>query len=209
MDNVNWQMDTNPRSRDPIMITAGADYLTQKTGTDGKLRWYDPWLDIYESTADDDDIIACRTAGPYQGRTVMAVVRDIRITNFPNTGRWIIHICKSALIEQPYRSGVPQTTINLLSPVRNMMYMAPQLRQKLLSGAAYPSFIDSYRWIDYTLLNALLSIRQVEDNVQSSSDGSTTITSYQPWEDCVANQVETIGKFFITFVCPPVLLDTR
>lgn len=199
-------MDTDPDSEDPIMITVGADHLTQKTGADGRLRWYDPWLDIYESTADDQDIIACRTAGPYQGRTVMAVVRDIRITNYPNSERWIIHICKAALIEQPYETGVMPVTINLLSPVRNMMYLGPKLSQRLSSGMAYPSFIDSYRWIDYTLLNALLNIRQIEDSVQSSSDGSAAITDYTPWDDCLENQVETIGKVSIHYRVRPYFL---
>lgn len=120
-------MDTDPESQDPIMITIGADNLQQKAGHDGVNRWYDPWYDIYKSAADDADMIACRTAGPYQGRTVMAVVRDIRMTNYPNAGKWIIHICKAALIEQPYVSGVPQVTIDLISPVRNMIFIGPKL----------------------------------------------------------------------------------
>lgn len=193
LDNVNWAMDTDPDSQDPIMITAGADYLEQRTGHDGVLRWYDPWHDIYESTADDADIIACRTQGPYEGRTVMAVIRDIRMTNYPNTGRWIIHICKAALIEQPYKTGVPQVTMDLLSPVRNMVYMAPQIYQRLSTSPWTTLYIDSFRWIDYTLVNALLNIRQVEDSVASSSDASAAITDYRPWADCLDNQVEIIG----------------
>lgn len=48
-------MDTDPESPDPIMITIGGDYLQQKAGHDGVLRWYDPWYDIYESAADDTE----------------------------------------------------------------------------------------------------------------------------------------------------------
>lgn len=48
-------MDTDPESQDLIMITIGADYLQQKVGHDGVLRWYDPWYDIYESAADDTE----------------------------------------------------------------------------------------------------------------------------------------------------------
>lgn len=187
-------MDTDPESLDPIMITIGADYLIHKTGADGRNRWYDPYTDIYESTADDADIIACRSQGPYEGRTVMAVVRDIRSTNYPGAERWIIHICKAALIEQPYRTGVPQVTVDLLSPVKNMVYIAPGLYQKMSTTAWSEFHIDSLRLIDYTLVNALLNIRQVEDSVASSSDTSTTITDYSPWEDCLAHQIEIIGR---------------
>ena len=180
VSNVNWAMDENPESLDPIMITFGADYLDLETGADGVSRWYDPWTDIFESAADDTDIIACRTAGPYEGRTVMAVVRDIRMTNWPNTGRWIIHICKAALIEQPYQTGVPPVTINLLEPTRNMIIIGPKLYQTMATQAWREFYIDSFRWIEYTLVNALLNIRQVEDSVASSSDASAAITDYTP-----------------------------
>lgn len=187
-------MDENPESLDPIMITFGADYLVLETGADGVSRWYDPWTDIFESVADDTDIIACRTAGPYEGRTVMAVIRDIRMTNWPNTGRWIIHICKAALIEQPYQTGVPPVTINLLEPTRNMIIIGPKLYQTMSTQAWREFYIDSFRWIEYTLVNALLNIRQVEDSVASSSDASAAITDYTPWDDCLSHQTETIGR---------------
>lgn len=194
-DNVNWAFDTDQNSEDPIMITVGADYLELKTGADGVSRWYDPWHDIYESTADDADIIACRAQGPYQGRTVMAVLRDIRVTNYPNAERWVIHICKSALIEQRYQTGVPQVTIDLLDVTRNMIYLAPKLYEKMSTSVWSQFYIDSFRWIDYILLNALLNIRQVEDSEASSSDTSTAITDYSPWDDCLDTQTETIGKY--------------
>lgn len=200
VSNVNWAMDESPDSLDPIMITLGADYLVQKPSADGVLRWYDEWADIFESAANDADIIACRTLGPYQGRTVMAVVRDIRMTNYPNTGRWIVHICKSALVEQSYQSGVPQVSINILEPTRNLIAFAPGLYQRLAAEPWREFLLDTFRWFEYTLLNALLNIRQVEDSVQSSSDASTGIIDTYSWDDCLDNQIETIGEKSMTFL---------
>lgn len=194
VDDVNWNLDTSLDSQDPILLTVGADYLVLETDQVGTIRWYDPWTDIYESTSNDEDIIACRTAGPYQGRTVMAVVRDLRMTNLGYSSRWVIHICKSAMIEQPYVSGVPQVTVNLLSPTRNIVSYGPQLRQYLGSRSWAEMNIGSFRYIDYTLLQALLYIRQGEEGVVSPSDPAPTVLDYSPWDYCLTYQNGPIGK---------------
>lgn len=200
--NVNWAMDENPDSLDPIMITLGADHLVQKASADGVLRWYDEWADIFESAANDADIIACRTEGPYQGRTVMAVVRDIRMTAYPRSDqRWIIHICKSALIEQPYQNGVLQATADLLNPDSNLIVFAPQIYERLMTAPwTGPYYIDYFRWLEFYLLDALLNIRQVEDSPQSSSSPSTAIIGTTNWQTCCRQKIETIGGRFMTLL---------
>lgn len=185
VDNVNWDLDTSPESQDPIMITAGVDYLVQDTDQVGTIRWWDPWTVIFESTIDDEDIIACKTAGAYQGRTVMAVVRDLRAFGYSN--RWVIHICKSAMIEQPYRSGVQEVTVNLLQANRNIVFFGPELRQYLGSNWLAELNIGSFRYIDFTLLHALLYIRQIEEGA-TSPDTVATVDYENPWEYCSTYQ---------------------
>ena len=193
-------MDENPDSQDPILITFGTDHLVQKKSADGVDRWYDEWTEIFESPTDDADIIACKTQGPYEGRTVMAVLRDIRMINYPHSGRWIVHICKSALVEQSYQSGVPQVTINILEPTRNLIAFAPNMYQTLNAQPWREFYIDSFRWFEFTLLNALLNIRQVEDGVDTSSDTSTGILNTWSWVECLAHQTETIGERSMTLL---------
>lgn len=192
-------MDEDHNSPDPIMITFGADHLVQKQSADGVIRWYDEWTQIFESPADDADIIACRTQGPYKGRTVMAVVRDIRMTNHGYFGRWIIHICKAALIEQPYQSGVPQVTINILEPTRNLISFAPQMYQKLNAQPWREFYIDSFRWFEFTLLDALLNIREVENSVLPIyDDASGGILNTWSWMDCVDHRTNVHGERSMT-----------
>lgn len=185
------------------MITVGAGHLEEKVGPDGKSHWYDPWADIYESQADDKDIIACRTEGPYGGNTVMAVIRDVRGTDRGSRGyrgRWIIHICASAIKDLPGQEEGSLLTINLLSPENSLLNTESEVFQFLSKSTTWAAeeniTIDLIRWIDYTLVNALLNIRQVEDqdNGETASDYSAAIDTWALWNDCVKNKIENIGE---------------
>ena len=194
--NVNWELDTDVESQDPILLAAGAEYLVQETDEAGTVRWYDPFTHIYESTTNDDDIKACMTEGDYLDGTVMAVIRDLRYTNLGYPSRWVIHICKSAMTEKAYTGGFfpPQLTIDLLYANRTMVSEGPILRQNVQNTRLTEFHIGMFRYIDYTLLQALLYIRQVEEGVLFASDSLSTIFGDSPWDYCLTNKNTSVGK---------------
>lgn len=199
-DVVDWTINTSPFSEDSIMIAEGVAYLTQVTAPDSKTYWYDRWSQSFETTINDQDIIACGTVGPYQGRTVMAIVRDVRALNsdnrFPAGTRWIIHICRSALVDvaNPV-GGMPPLAMNLLEATKTILFEAPHMYPKYMNfvGAESPR-IDMFLGIDWILLTAFLKIEAAEtfENDPANpftgvSPGSTAITDSTSWSSCLVN----------------------
>ena len=62
-NSINWAINTDPYSDDPIMIAEGTSWLNIETGADGKTYWWDRWSDTFVTTTNDDDIAACGTVG--------------------------------------------------------------------------------------------------------------------------------------------------
>ena len=167
-----WTLNTDALSEDPIMITKGVGHLTLVAGPDGRTRYYDEWSQTYETTFNDEDIRACATAGPYNGRSILAILRHVGIVNQGGT-RWIIHICQAAMTTPHWVPGGPIWTTNLLVASKTMLYIAPHLYEKYMPGPR--PHIVGFMYIDYILMTLLLKIQGVENSTQNLESVSQTL----------------------------------
>ena len=164
----------------------------------------DEWSDTFETTINDQDIIACGTVGPYQGRTVMAILRDVRALNsggmlFSSGRRWVIHICESALVDfsNPV-DGKPPLAMNLLDYTKTILFEAPHMYENHMNFVDAPlPRIGMFLGIDWYLLNAFLKIEAAEtapftandpaNPFTGTSSGSIAFTDSTSWNSCLAN----------------------
>ena len=193
-NSINWAINTSPYSEDPIMVAEGTGWLQMVTGADGQTYWHDTWSDTLETTTNDADIIACGIVGPYQGKTVMAILRDVRDLNSGGS-RWIIHICQSALVD------LSAVAVNLLDPTKTIQYLAPRMYNLHMQVVDAQPHIESFLGIDWNLLNALLKIQAAETdpndpaiNALTGDDpGSAVVTDATSWFNCLLQEVVLLG----------------
>lgn len=155
-----WTAKTYKDFYDDVWLTCGVGHLDPAQRPDGTWALLDVWSQMWEPIASDID--ACKVAGPYKYtdgtmQTVFAIVRDTHPENLNLQPRLVIHICAAATAENPPKS-IGMTWPTRLSAFIMEKVFTPIFTTPAFSPADDDTFhIDSFRWLDYVLMNALLN----------------------------------------------------